>query len=192
MFFVPRNTLLLIFFLFLIFWPNNSQAFKSLMFSYKEYNIDKQLSPGEIVVFDKAMLVNLGDEELKVDLFFYPDKNNKDNEFVLKSKEIFLEAGKAKPIDLIFQIPINFKAGVYHGILLAQSKDIESDRSDNAESSAYVNFNVKEANYLESIWQRFKSTMGTNGRTSYLILSLFVLWLIISIIFLFIKIKKRF
>lgn len=180
-----------IFFIFLILWPVGSKAFKNIIFSAKEYNIGPVVSPGEIISIDKLTIINIGDEELEASLSFYLDKNQSNKKLILKPEELFLEAGKAQTIKLSWQVPMGLLAGDYRGQLVVQSKNVESDISDNAEASAYINFNVREANYLEAIWQRGLSLWEIKDTTFCLLLVLFFIWFIAATFFLFIKIKNR-
>jgi len=181
----------IIVFIFLIIWPTGSKAFKNIIFSAKEYNVGPVVSPGEIISIDKLTIINIGDEVLDTNLFFYLDKNNSNEKFHLWPKELFLEAGKAQQINLNLQLPLNLKAGDYQGQLLVQSKNVVSDVSDNAEATAYINFNVRELSYLGAIWQRALSLWEIKDTTFYLCLVLFFIWLLAALFFIFIKFKNK-
>ncbi|MFA6253297.1 MAG: DNA alkylation repair protein [Patescibacteria group bacterium] len=176
--------------LFFLGLPFSAWASGELMFSPNDYNLDHTVKPGEIWDIKNLLLVNIGQRDLDVELAAYFSDDQKD---VLKIdvKNVSLEMGKAKNIDLAFTMPLDMKAGYYKGQIVAVTAIDQLTKSEASEVRMNLNFVVEKNNYFQALVERLKSQAKFNGLTLYLSAILFVLWFGFFVFITLRKIKRR-
>ncbi len=198
----PKKLLIILITLSILLAPALASARVGVGVNIGKIQIDQELKPGGIYKLPPVTVINTGDEkaDYAVEATYHAEQKELRPEqrwFSFYPKEFTLEPGKSQKVNISLHLPILTKPGDYFAYIEGHPIRKEGQVTIGIAAASKLYFKVVPSTWWQALYHKIITFFTANAPTSYIVLGILVLLVIISIVNKYyglkiaVKIKKK-